>query len=70
MKQANSGTFSIPPPPMLGAGSRNASASGGVSMNSMKGGNKGMAALKAQTPGQQGQSQTSTNWGSGGDSLI
>lgn len=75
MKAANSGTFSIPPPPMLGA-SRNASASGGLSMNSMKGGNgngNGMAALKVQTQsqqGQRGQSQGSTNWGSGGDSLI
>ena len=71
MKQASTGTFSIPPPPMLGAGGRNASASSGMSMNSMKGGNKnGMAALKAQTQSQQGQSQGSANWGSGGDSLI
>lgn len=71
IKQASTGTFSIPPPPMLGAGGRNASASSGMSINSMKGGNKnGMAALKAQTQGQQGQSQGSANWGSGGDSLI
>lgn len=77
VKPTNTGTFSIAPPPMLNASNRSASASGGSSLNSlggMKGGSmNSMAALRAQTQSQQGQrqpSQTSTNWGNGGDSLI
>ncbi|KAF2996607.1 hypothetical protein E8E13_001079 [Curvularia kusanoi] len=73
-RAANTGTFSIAPPPSLGASNRSTSASGGMSMNSMKGGSmNSMAALRAQTQNQQGQrqqNQTSTNWGNGGDSLI
>ncbi|KAH6615093.1 protein kinase domain-containing protein ppk32 [Boeremia exigua] len=74
LKSANSGTFSIVPPPSLGASNRSTSANGGLGMNSMKGGNmNSMAALRAQTQGQQNQRQQSqppTNWGNGSDSLI
>ncbi|KAJ4338404.1 Protein kinase domain-containing protein ppk32 [Didymella glomerata] len=73
-KSVNTGTFSIAPPPALGQ-SRSTSASGGLSMNSMKGGSmNSMGALRAQTQSQQSQrpaqNQTTTpNW-QNGDSLI
>ncbi|KAJ4380679.1 Protein kinase domain-containing protein ppk32 [Didymella sp. IMI 355093] len=69
-KSVSTGTFSIAPPPSLGQ-SRNTSASGGLSMNSMN--MNSMSALRAQTQSQQSQgpvqNQTQPSW-QNGDSLI